>query len=71
MSDPVILALISTIGSIVTAILTAVVTVMMRDTRKAVREVEKQTNSMKDALVKVTGESEHAKGVLEGKGQER
>ncbi len=49
MSDPVILALISTIGSIVTAILTAVVTVMMRDTRKAVREVEKQTNSMKDA----------------------
>jgi len=31
-----------------------------------IRKLEKNTNSLKDALVKVTGESEHAKGVLEG-----
>jgi hypothetical protein len=31
-----------------------------------IRKLEKNTNSIKDALVKVTGESEHAKGVLEG-----
>jgi hypothetical protein len=39
-------------------------------TRKIVTligEVVMHTNSMKDALVKVTGESEKAKGVLEGK----
>jgi len=29
--------------------------------------LEKNTNSIKDALVKVTGEAERAKGVLEGK----
>lgn len=32
-----------------------------------INRVEIATNSMKDALVKVTGESEHAKGVIEGK----
>ncbi len=35
------------------------------------RRVEKNTNSMKDALVKVTGESEHAKGMLQGAEDER
>lgn len=29
--------------------------------------LEKNTNSIKDALVKTTGEAERAKGVLEGK----
>lgn len=29
--------------------------------------IHKQTNSIKDELVKVTGEAEHAKGVIEGK----
>jgi len=31
--------------------------------------LEKNTNSIKDALVKVTGEAEHAKGVLQGKSE--
>lgn len=35
-----------------------------------VEEIHKATNSMKDALVKVTGESERAKGVIEGAAQE-
>lgn len=32
-----------------------------------INQVEIATNSMKDALVRVTAESEHAKGVIEGK----
>jgi hypothetical protein len=32
----------------------------------ALETLEKNTNSIKDALVKVTGEAEHAKGKLEG-----
>ena len=35
--------------------------------QKQVEEVHTATNGMKDQLVKVTGESEHAKGLLEGK----
>lgn len=31
------------------------------------RRTEKNTNSMKDALVKTTGESEKAKGVIQGR----
>lgn len=31
--------------------------------------LEKNTNSIKDALVKTTGEKERAKGVLEGQAQ--
>lgn len=33
--------------------------------------VHKATNSMKDELVKVTGEAEHAKGKLEGAQEEK
>ena len=34
---------------------------------KVIKELEINTNSIKDALIKATAESEHAKGVLEGK----
>ncbi len=34
-----------------------------------IRVLEKNTNSIKDALVQVTGESERAKGVIEGREQ--
>ncbi len=34
-----------------------------------IAELAVNTNSIKDALVKVTGESEHAKGVLQGKAE--
>ena len=33
---------------------------------RAIELLEQNTNSIKDALVKVTGEAEHAKGVIEG-----
>ncbi len=34
---------------------------------ESIANLEKNTNSIKDALIKVTGEAEHAKGVLQGK----
>lgn len=36
---------------------------------ETIHELEKNTNSIKDALIKTTAEHEHAKGVLEGKRQ--
>lgn len=36
---------------------------------KAIDTLEKNTNSIKDALIKVVGESEHAKGVIVGKAE--
>lgn len=34
-----------------------------------IEEVRHATNSMKDELVKVTGEAEHAKGVVQGRSE--
>jgi hypothetical protein len=39
------------------------------ESRKSIALLEKNTNSMKDALVKVVGESEFAKGLKEGIGR--
>jgi len=36
---------------------------------KVIENLEKNTNSIKDALIKVVGESEHAKGVIIGKAE--
>ena len=43
----------------------------MSTTQANIVLLEKNTNSIKDALVKTTGEAERAKGVLEGKLDER
>ena len=45
--------------------------VVIIKTNKKVEEIHKATNSMKDELVKVTGEAEHAKGKLEGQMESR
>jgi hypothetical protein len=39
-------------------------------THSRIRELEVNTNSIKDELVRVTGESERAKGVIQGAEQE-
>jgi hypothetical protein len=39
---------------------------MARRNANNLHELTQNTNSIKDALVKVTGEAEHAKGVLQG-----
>jgi hypothetical protein len=40
-----------------------------RQRAEAIATLEKNTNSIKDALIKVTGEAEHAKGVMAGKAE--
>jgi|HubBroStandDraft_1064217.scaffolds.fasta_scaffold79263_2 hypothetical protein len=51
--------------------LSAVVQLLNWNTQRAnaknISVLERNTNSIKDALVRVTGESEHAKGVLAGR----
>lgn len=42
---------------------------VQRSHAAAIQGLEKNTNSIKDQLVKVTGEAERAKGVLEGKAE--
>jgi hypothetical protein len=41
--------------------------IMQFFTHLRINTLEKNTNSIKDELVKVVGESEHAKGLLEGR----
>jgi hypothetical protein len=54
------------IGAIAAGIVLIINTYMSWRTGQAVEKVHTATNSMKDALVKVTGEAEKAKGRLEG-----
>jgi hypothetical protein len=77
MSDPVQLALIAGIVSLIPSILSVFNNILGRrnekhlvemkeavaDVKNNVQTIEKATNSMKDELVKVTGEAEYAKGV--------
>jgi len=71
-SDTVIVSLISTAGAVMIAGF-GVLATMLNGVRKTVvgqKEtilmLEKNTNSIKDALVKKTGEAAHAQGVAEG-----
>jgi type II secretory pathway pseudopilin PulG len=41
--------------------------VSSKERARRIDALEVNTNSIKDALVKVTGEAEHAKGVIQGK----
>jgi len=80
MSEAVILAVVSTIGQIVLAALViynnkitgkSVALVkehgkIIEETKEAVVTLEKNTNSIKDELVRVTGQSEFAKGLKAG-----
>lgn len=54
-------ATIAAIGAVIIALYT----------NRKVEEVRHATNSMKDDLVRITGESEKAKGLLEGAAHER
>ncbi len=44
-------------------------TLLMMYATRQIKKVEIATNSMKDALVQATGEKEHAKGVIVGRGE--
>ena len=75
MTDPVALALIGMIGSVALGIVNLVGTLLTRrdvsSAKKAIVTLERNTNSIKDALVKVTGESEFAKGLKQGEDNPR
>lgn len=82
MSDTttIVLALVPCISATIAAIVGMLNSVILRrntnkleeqsghinDSRRTIEQLEKNTNSMKDALVKVVGESEFAKGLKEG-----
>lgn len=73
MSDAIVISLIGAVGSFLAAVLGFANNILARrnsqriaETKKAIITLEKNTNSIKDALVKVTGESEFARGHLEG-----
>jgi hypothetical protein len=58
--------LIAALGGLSSAIASIASVLVAFRTHGRVVELEHNTNSIKDALVKVTGESEHAKGVIQG-----
>lgn len=47
--------------------LTPLLWIRVGNIRRDMRSLERNTNSKMDQLLKVTSESEHAKGVLQGK----
>lgn len=57
---------VSVLLGVVTAVATILNTIVVRRTEKQVEMLEKNTNSIKDALVQVTGEAEFAKGLKTG-----
>jgi hypothetical protein len=76
LSDAVIVALIAAAPGVVASIVGVLNNTMGRrnaiklaETTHAISTLEKNTNSIKDALVKVTGEAERAKGVIEGRAE--
>jgi uncharacterized membrane protein len=68
MSDAVIIALIVAVPTTLTALASLIVS--MRNGRK-IEQVHIATNSKMDQLLSVTGASEKAKGVIEGREQGR
>jgi hypothetical protein len=73
LSDPVAIALIGMLGTFLTALLSLVTAYLGRQNSKSItaqkgtiEALEKNTNSIKDALVKATGESEFARGLKIG-----
>jgi len=66
MTDAVTIAIISAVGSFAAAALSLANNIVGRRNTRNIATLEKNTNSIKDALVKVTGESEYAKGLKAG-----
>jgi hypothetical protein len=71
MSDAFWIALVSGVPGIIAAMTSAYVAMKQAQLAKQVEVVHVATNSMHDAMLKVTGEAEKAKGKLEGAAEER
>lgn len=61
--------LVTALGVLVTVLLQVWNTVKSTERATAIAMLEKNTNSIKDALIKTTGEAEHAKGVVQGRSE--
>lgn len=59
------------LATILSPVLLAWIAYLQLKNGGVIKTLEKNTNSIKDALVKVTGEKAHAEGVLEGKAEAR
>lgn len=70
MSDAPLGILITTTGAFLVAVVSAVAAIISARGNRAVREqmvlLVKQTDGIQASLVRVTGEAEHAKGMIEG-----
>lgn len=62
--------LVTAIGVLATVILQAWNNFKSAERAQVISMLEKNTNSIKDALIKTTGEAEHAKGVVQGRAEE-
>lgn len=71
MSDLVKVALIGAVSGVIAAGVTLLNTWLTLRMRSTVRLLEKNTNSIKDALIQSVGEAEFAKGVISGKAEEK
>ena len=63
--------IISASGSSIAALLSFVGMMMSKGNSRTIHELEKNTNSIKDALVKSVGEAEYAKGLKIGEDHKR
>ncbi len=54
------------LGVLINSIIALMSYIQTKKSAKLIKTLEQNTNSIKDELVRVTGESEHAKGVLQG-----
>lgn len=59
------------LGILINAIMSLLNFLESKKAAKNILVLEQNTNSIKDALVKVTGESEHAKGVIAGRKEQK
>lgn len=71
MTDAVTISLIAAISSTVGTVISLINNLMVRKTAAKVDKVEKNTDGINTALLKVTGEAEHAKGKLDGAAEEK
>jgi|SRR5579872_2186535 len=85
MSDTVLVAIIAGTPGVLSALLGFVNNALVRratelakkneqhlaDTKTAMQTLEKNTNSIKDELIKVTAEASRAKGNLEGRAEQK
>lgn len=60
---------VTAIGVLIIGVLTAINNFQASARAQQIALLERNTNSIKDALITTTGDAEHAKGVLQGRAE--